>query len=48
MGPPLIKATIRFAAHFDPALSLRIELIEINAKSPQPNHPNSANDPEVN
>jgi hypothetical protein len=40
-------ATIRFAAQSDPALSLRIKLIEINAKSPEPNHPNPASNIEV-
>jgi hypothetical protein len=42
-------ATLRWAGQFDPAQSLRIKLIQINAKGPEPNHANkvSANDPEM-
>ena len=41
-------ATLRWAGQFDPAQSLRIKLIQINAKGPEPNHVNkvSADDPE--
>jgi hypothetical protein len=41
--------TLRWAGQFDPAQSLRIKFIQINAKGPEPNHTNkvSANDPEM-
>jgi hypothetical protein len=49
ISPPLNHGTLRFVGQFDPAHFFQINLIQIKASGPKPDHPEQSNSnyPEV-